>query len=601
MRTVTMALLSLVALTALEPSARATSVEPKVQLLVRERPSSSARIVDRVPAGRKLQLLGRTADGVWAHVQAPKKDGWVPSEQLKGNVKARKAQPTGDDEGEEVAEEEVRKPLAKRRNVRPEAWVSSSRYHDGEDNKLTISATKAELYGRPQASGSVLGILRRGEVVSLVRKSTDKKWCLVDIGGGDVAWLEAKAVKPGAAKGAPTSVAEQAEQQQEEAPPPPPRGKRAKMVREEVVEEPAQEEQAPPPPKKSKRVAVVEEAPPVEAEEPPPPPPVKKTRKQLAAEAKAALAAEKERAREEQARDAARDDEKAPMPQAAAEVEQPKAKKKRGVRVASRGDISGLSSDSSVSKQRSNHPSNNYFGIGVRAGVAILDQRFTSNGTGPLSNYEASTDAFGLAIGLGYQRAIGKYFRVGLDGGYTFAGAAGVRYHSADGSDPVLAVQTHTIDVGLRAGVHFNVIGGLDLGLRLGGEMQLNLIAASAKVPLPSDRVLGMTIGLSLDLPALFYLANRPFGLHAYGGGLVPADRAQTVGLEEGRASETLGAYFGGGLSYGLFKGLALDALYSYSFAATHFVGQSRRNLTITSADRGSAQHLITLGLSYNL
>ena len=287
MRTVTVALLSLVALAAFEPSARAASVEPKVQLLVRERPSSSARIVDRVPAGRKLQLLGRTADGLWAHVQAPKKDGWVPSEQLKGNVKARKAQPTGEDEGEEVAEEEVRKPLAKRRNVRPEAWVSSARYHDGEDNKLTVSATKAELYGRPQATGSVLGILRRGEVVSLVRKSTDKKWCLVDIGGGDVAWLEAKVVKPGAAKGAPTSVAEQEEQQQasDDAPPPPPRGKRAKMVREEVVEEPAPEEQAPPPAKKSKRVTAGEEQPAVEAEEPPPPPPVKKTKKQLAAEA----------------------------------------------------------------------------------------------------------------------------------------------------------------------------------------------------------------------------------------------------------------------------------------------------------------------------
>ena len=41
-------------------------------------------------------------------------------------------------------------------------------------------------------------------------------------------------------------------------------------------------------------------------------------------------------------------DRPAPIPQASAELEQPKAKKKRGVRVASRGDISGLSSEASV-------------------------------------------------------------------------------------------------------------------------------------------------------------------------------------------------------------------------------------------------------------
>src|SRR5581483_10850121 len=140
MRTTSIALLSLVALGMAEGPSRAATVEPKVQLLVRERPSTSARIVDRVPAGRKLPLVGRTADGMWAHVQAPRSDGWVPSEQLRGMVKARK-QAVESDEDDQVAddEEEVRKPLAKRRNVRPEAWVSASRYHDGESNKLTIS------------------------------------------------------------------------------------------------------------------------------------------------------------------------------------------------------------------------------------------------------------------------------------------------------------------------------------------------------------------------------------------------------------------------------------------------------------------------------
>jgi len=584
MRTFNRAILSLVALATLSGAAGAATVEPRVQLLVRERPSSSARIVDRVPAGKKLPLLGRSGDGAWTHVQTGKKDGWVPSAQLKGNVKARKAT-MSEEEGDEVADEEegTRKPLAKRRSVRPEAWVSASRYHDGEDNKLTISATKAELFGRPQSGGSVLGILRRGETVSLVRKSSDKKWCLVDIGGGDVAWIESRTVKPGAAKGAPMPDAAVAE----EAPSQLPAKKNKKFARTE--EAPPQEEAPPPPPAK-----VAEREPEPEAA-PPPPPPVKKTRKQLAAE-KAA----EERASAQA--DAARDDEKAPLPERAA-VEEPKPGKrgKRAVRVASRGDLSGMTaSETTVTRQAPSH-GNNYFGVGVRAGIAILSQRFTSNGTGLLSNYEANTNALGIAVGLGYQRAIGRYFRLGLDGSYGFAGAAGVRYHSSDGSDPILQVQTHTVDAGLRAGVHISKIGGVDIALRLGGELQLNLIQGSAKVPLPSDRILGMTIGLALDLPALFYLANRPFGIHAYAGGLVPADRGQTGGLEEGQASSTYGAGFGGSLTYSLYKGLSAEAAYTYGFTATHFVGQARRNQTITSADRGSAQHLIGLGLSYSL
>jgi hypothetical protein len=90
-----------------------------------------------------------------------------------------------------------------------------------------------------------------------------------------------------------------------------------------------------------------------------------------------------------------------------------------------------------------------------------------------------------------------------------------------------------------------------------------------------------------------------------YGGGLVPAQRAQTVGLEDGPQSTTFGAFFGGALSFTLmqpnmekYKGsLAIEAAYQYEFVATHYTGLSRRNNTITVADRGSATHLISLGL----
>ena len=125
---------------------------------------------------------------------------------------------------------------------------------------------------------------------------------------------------------------------------------------------------------------------------------------------------------------------------------------------------------------------------------------------------------------------------------------------------------------------------------------------------LPSDRVVGMTIGLGAGVPALFTLGGHPFGVSMFGGGLVPAQRAQTVGPRGRRAVDARSApSSAAALSFTVmqpsqehYKGqLALEAAYAYEFVATHYTGLSRRNNTITLADRGSAQHLISLGLGF--
>jgi hypothetical protein len=358
---------------------------------------------------------------------------------------------------------------------------------------------------------------------------------------------------------------------------------------QEVAEREAEPEPPPPPPPPSRRGKRGVEM--VKAEPPPP-------------------------AEEPETRPTKNSDDEVPPGMAAApppvEKEKPSKKKgKRGVRLASRNnsDVGLASSDTAVEKSL-DVPSTgaNAWAVDVAGGFAILGSRFTSNGTGQLANYESSTSALGVKLGLGYGRAIGKYLRLGVDASYTFAGAAAVKYMFADGGSVQLGVQSHTIDGGVSGGVHLNVIGGLDIGLRLGFELGLNLIASSIKAPLPSDRVVGMTIGAGIAAPNLLHIGGRPLGLRFYGGGLVPADRAQTVGLEDGATSSTLGAFVGGGLSLGLFNPahqkkyvgqLALEFNYNYGIAITHFGGVSHRNTTITSADRGSAQHLIALGLAY--
>jgi uncharacterized protein YgiM (DUF1202 family) len=602
MRRLLSAVLSVAILLTLSSAALAAPIEIKVRTMLREKPTSAARILDRLPAGKKVPMLGQTDDGNWVHVRADGHEGWIQAAAVKG-LRGKDDEASEDSSGDE----EEAKPLAKRRGVRPEAWVSKSRYHEGEELKLIVSVNEANLYGRPAATGAVLGILRRGEQVQLVKKSADGKWINIDIGGGETAWIQAKAVKPGRVAGSTPPPDESA---QEEAAPPPtitPEGakKKAKMAKAEEPPPPppakAQEEQQqeepppPPPPKKQKKQAKVEPPPEQQQEEPPPPP---KKHRDTEDETPPGLAPSKKSKGDE-------------SEQATTEEEKPK-KKRKLKKLASRSEEES-SSETSTTIVKDNFTTRGrvYLSPGVRAGIGIISQRFTSNGMstpGNLANYESGTNAFGAQLGIGVYGTVGKYLFFGGDASYTFLGAAGIKYvFPTTNMTKVLAMQVHTIDGGVAAGVHFNVLGGFNVRLRLGGQMILNLVQPDVDLKLPSDRIVGMTIGLGLGAPALFTLAGHPFGVQLFGGGLVPAQRAQTVGLEDGAQSTSFGAFFGGGLSFTLmqpnlerYKGqLALEADYSYEFVATHYTGLSRRNNTITVADRGSAQHLIALGLGF--
>jgi hypothetical protein len=165
--------------------------------------------------------------------------------------------------------------------------------------------------------------------------------------------------------------------------------------------------------------------------------------------------------------------------EAPAAEEKPSKKKRKLKKLASRSEEAPAAdtADATIVKDNWTSRGKIYLSPGVRAGIGILSQRFTSNGTGSLSNYEASTNAFGAQLGLGVYGTVGKYGLLGGDASYTFIGAAGIRYiQPTDGSAVTLAVQAHTIDGGISAGVHFGVLGGLALRFRIGGQMVLNLI-----------------------------------------------------------------------------------------------------------------------------
>ena len=88
------------------------------------------------------------------------------------------------------------------------------------------------------------------------------------------------------------------------------------------------------------------------------------------------------------------------------------------------------------------------------------------------------------------------------------------------GTAKTLGTQSHTIDGGVSAGVHFNVLGGLSLRVRLGGQMILEPRAARRRREAavgPHRRHDHRRSGSAA--PALFTLGGHPFGVALFGGG----------------------------------------------------------------------------------
>src|SRR4051812_10203425 len=76
------------------------------------------------------------------------------------------------------------------RKVRPESWVEESRYHDGAGpERVQVTAARADLLARPNQGSQVVGTARRNEILPVVRLSRDERWYLVELGGGETAWI----------------------------------------------------------------------------------------------------------------------------------------------------------------------------------------------------------------------------------------------------------------------------------------------------------------------------------------------------------------------------------------------------------------------------
>ena len=579
--------------------ARAETAEARSAAMLRDRPAANGRVVERVPSGTKLQLLEMGEDGAWALVRTKTgREGWIPVASIR--TRGGGAPTVGDaDDGGGAGRDEDDAAIAKRRNVRPEAWVSKSKYHD-DDNKMTVVASKAELYGRPQASGTILGIVRRGEVVQFVRRSADKKWVQIDIGAGELAWVDAKAVRMG------SDMARANEEPPDEAPPP------RRAAREERDDPPPprrRTDETPPPPRRR-------------TDETPPPPSRRHT----------------DEPSPEDLRRADRDRDEEPPPgmtrrppqrEAPPEDEPPPRRRERD-RDRDR-DREEAQSEEPPRRRRRSEPEaearpgrpkkpphgNNYFELHVRFGLASSAERVRTNGlaTTLLTNYQYGNTNLGVGLALGYARAIGR-LRLHIDAKYLLAAAGGVQYRPTPAAVPsILPVLDQNLGFGVAVGGFFDVAGGIDLRLRLGADIWVNQIAGSnAPLAISSDIVLAMAIGIEFGMPEVLYLAKRPLGFRIKGGALAPGNRMQQPNLHTAVDNSTLGGYAGLSVHYGLLTNVArgqlhLEIAYDFSIAVSHFSGACPpttseaarfcRDDTVDDANYSSATHVATIGLYY--
>jgi opacity protein-like surface antigen len=205
----------------------------------------------------------------------------------------------------------------------------------------------------------------------------------------------------------------------------------------------------------------------------------------------------------------------------------------------------------------------------------------------------------GAITAVSYTHRLGRRANIGVDTGFSYV----------TGVTASQNVTSTTFDVGAAAGLHFNALGGLQLRARVGFSAQLdNFTPLCCITPTligtvqpPSDQLLDMVVGVDAELPALVTVAGRPLALRLRAAAMNPgtATLRQTTALEGGAHSNTYGARLGAGLTFALYKGLAMTASYDFIGAWTHFDGPGGINQSSKVADLSSSQHLVGLGIAY--
>ena len=238
-------------------------------------------------------------------------------------------------------------------------------------------------------------------------------------------------------------------------------------------------------------------------------------------------------------------------------------------------------------------------------GYAAVGQKFASSSEEPTGTYTFNSGA--AVVGLGGELIYHQSprWRLGADISYRYLHATpGVRYTDPETMAAVdIGFKQHQFRVGGRAGYLLTEGGsGMTLYARLGFEydnLRINDVNDFNRnaARLPSEVLTGVTVGAMLDVPVL---ADGWSGRIALDALPVLAGRKQTVGLEDGAASETFAAWGSGLIQYAFSGAYRVSAEYQFGYARTTWTGVkegSMRGHMADSARRKDGTHLIVLGV----
>jgi hypothetical protein len=239
--------------------------------------------------------------------------------------------------------------------------------------------------------------------------------------------------------------------------------------------------------------------------------------------------------------------------------------------------------------------------LAAAVGVAGIDRRLVSNGSGALAAYEVDATAVVALASAGWARAFKRHGLVAVDASYLFAGAARVRYRDS-ATTAIMSLSQHQAGAGVTLGVRGDAAGGIDAWLRGGAELTLTIIDPNVAARLASDRLIAPTVAIGFDAARLAAPGGHAIGLHLFARGLLYGQMSEN--LSDGSEHGTWGATFGGSISADLWRSrrggdLLLALGYNYGFTQSRFTGAADRDPTATKSTLGSAQHLGTLAFAY--
>jgi hypothetical protein len=242
---------------------------------------------------------------------------------------------------------------------------------------------------------------------------------------------------------------------------------------------------------------------------------------------------------------------------------------------------------------------------GAHVGYTLVTQQVATAGVDgnpdgvPAQNYvlQGSSAAFGLFVDAALP------VKPKIDVGLTLAYAGATSYPDLNNGAgmPSTGFKLHQVDGRGRVGYQLGVLGGLVASARLGVHYDVFAVDDVANFDsnpnrLPSDRLLGVTLGLGAEAAQL----TPKLGARMRFDYMVGGSRKQTLNLEDGQSASTRALWFGVDVRYKVHAQFDLDVGYALQSAYTNF-GAPAPNMRMnegTGRERADLTHAIVVGAS---